>query len=503
MDVQQLKLLAGRIRGLLEQSGTSISHNQALDTAAALVGLRNWPEVQAFADHVAAADLDTAASSRLAYRLKKRHQLDFDAQQLLDALRPPFQRETAVAPTIWPGGPPAGVYLTTAADHISALMDAYEDATDGALVYAESAGGRADNCIDLGDYGLWSSGLDRVPSGTLLVVGPVELHQQSWSEAADRLNMACLHACNSGHRVAVLVDTETPQTLFHDVQLMVRSKNPEGDDLHAQISGEVSAEGELVPTRPFAEPPRAPSATIIGASVDGLPAPAREDLRRAFERRRTGLVMVGSSELKEHRAIELVEGVLALSDFAGPAARIRPRRRSTPAKDWMVPDAIKALPFLPSVQSAYSLGYRRMIVTTGYTDGELLTEYGSDVLFIAGTYGASVDDVFMDVVRMGGRDAEVHALEQLIGVVALTRLKTSRLSADLLDSYVHDGWRPRGADKFGEIVERLRGGRTRRAEDELEVLLASGKVTPSTVKKNLPRVQWVSEYLAQRSASTS
>ena len=31
MDVQQLKLLAGRIRGLLEHANVTVTHNQALD----------------------------------------------------------------------------------------------------------------------------------------------------------------------------------------------------------------------------------------------------------------------------------------------------------------------------------------------------------------------------------------------------------------------------------------------------------------------------------------
>ena len=50
MDIQQLKLMAGRVRGLLEQSKHTIGHNQSLDLIAALPGLRNWPEVQAFPD---------------------------------------------------------------------------------------------------------------------------------------------------------------------------------------------------------------------------------------------------------------------------------------------------------------------------------------------------------------------------------------------------------------------------------------------------------------------
>ena len=70
MDVQQLKLLAGRVRGLLEQSNHPLGHNQSLDLIAALPGLRSWPEVQAFPDRVASCTLDAASAGRLAFRLK-------------------------------------------------------------------------------------------------------------------------------------------------------------------------------------------------------------------------------------------------------------------------------------------------------------------------------------------------------------------------------------------------------------------------------------------------
>lgn len=54
MDIPQLKLLAGRVRGLLQQSSRPVGHSQSLDLIAALPGLRNWPEVMAFQDRVSA-----------------------------------------------------------------------------------------------------------------------------------------------------------------------------------------------------------------------------------------------------------------------------------------------------------------------------------------------------------------------------------------------------------------------------------------------------------------
>lgn len=186
MDTQQLKLMAAHIRGLLQRSDHPVGHNQALDLVAALPGLRNWPEVMAFPERVSATELDTTSTGRLAFRLNKRFGLDITAQSLLVTLSPET-RGTRRTPHIWPAGPIPGVYVTTSQAAIDALFEVYEDATDGALLYAERAGNGWASSIDLGDYGLWSSGLDRVPSGTLLVVGPLELDQQSWSDASERL----------------------------------------------------------------------------------------------------------------------------------------------------------------------------------------------------------------------------------------------------------------------------------------------------------------------------
>jgi hypothetical protein len=500
MDIQQLKLLSGRIRGLLEQSNHSVTHSQALDLSGALVGLRNWPEVQAFPSRVTAAELDLAATGRLSYRLRKRHDLELSAEELFSALRPPAEAgDIESMPQIWPSGPRPGVYVTTEQEHINALLAAYDEATDGGLVYAERAGNHWDSSIDLGENGLWSSGMERVPSGTLLVVGPLEMNQQAWEEAASRLESACLKAQAYGHRVAVLVHTDTPHTLFHDLDLMVRMKEPEGDDTHEALLGDITAEGELVLRAPFVEPLPQPVFRPSVAPLDPLPRQTVPLLRKALEARRTGLLILGSSEIQEHWAVDLVNAVLPLTDFAGPAARIKPRDRSTPAKDWNVPDALKALPFLPSIESAYSQGYRRMVVNPSYSDADLLLEYGSEVLFIAGGHGSSVDDLFLGGVRFSRYEKVAESVGLLVAILAVTRLKTGRLDIGLPDLYIPDGRVPGGKDKLESLLAMLHRDRVLRAEDELSELLDQKRVTPAAVKKAITRTKWVSDLLAQRS----
>ena len=79
--------------------------------------------------------------------------------------------------------------MSTSQAAIDALIDQYQEATDGAAFYAEQSGAKHGAAIDLGDSGLWPSGLERVASGTLIVLGPVELDQQSWIEASNRVEM--------------------------------------------------------------------------------------------------------------------------------------------------------------------------------------------------------------------------------------------------------------------------------------------------------------------------
>lgn len=82
---------------------------RSLDLIAALSGLRNWPEVVAFPDRVAATLLDTTSTGRLAFRLKKRLAVNISQQELLEALSPPAAASVRGTPNIWPAGLVPGV----------------------------------------------------------------------------------------------------------------------------------------------------------------------------------------------------------------------------------------------------------------------------------------------------------------------------------------------------------------------------------------------------------
>lgn len=500
MDVPQLKLLAGLVRGLLEQHNVPIGHSQSLDVIAALPGLRNWPEVMAFPDRVAATELNTTSTGRLAYRLKSRYKLELAPATLLKALVPPEVQKVELAPEVWPSGPRPGVYIATSQEAINALLAKYSDASDGALVYAERAGSDWEGSIDLDEQGLWSYGLQRVPSGTLLVLGPMHLNQRSWDDCASRLRMASIRALDSGHRVAVLMDTPTPENLLGDVQLAVDMRQEEGEDCVDALMGVVTEDGELLAQEPFAPALPWPTPVPNTATTDAIPAAVLPHLERALAGRSAGILVAGSSVIEEHWAIDLVTSLLAVTKDMGMACRIMPRDRSTPAKDFMVPEPVKALPFLPSVETAYNQGYRRMIVAPVYTDIELLDAYADDVLFICGSHGPDVAEALRSMTGTGFLGRGQKLMKHLIAVFSVAYLELKgKKSAQVSDMYVPSPENlPPGDDAYGEVMAAIRAARVLRWEDQVIPLLDSKAVSLAALKKEFRRCDELEEFLATR-----
>lgn len=422
--------------------------------------------------------------------------MELNAKDLLFALAPDGFGPSQSALQVWPGGPSPGVYITTSTQAISALLARYEEATDGGLVYAERAGNGWVGSIDLGEYGLWSSGIDRLPSGTLLVVGPIELDQQSWEDASKRVEMACLHALDSDHRVAVLVETPTPQTLCQDMALLVRSASEEPSDSDTALMGLVTEDGELQRRQPFAPPYPKPVPISANVDLDALPDSTREPLRRELARRTSGIVLFAASEIVEHTAYDQLVAGLALTEHAGPAARIMACHRGTPAKDWQVPEAIKALPFLPSVAVAYEQGYRRMVVDPLYSAGDVLLAY-DDVLFLGGTYGHDVRDVALRLISRSSRK-EREVLDRIVALLGVLQMPGKHGQVVASDLFVRGTLLgPSGTD-YDEFESFLQANRVVRWEDELAMLLDSGAVTVAGIKKTNPRNHYVTDFLASR-----
>lgn len=501
MDVPQLKLLAGLARGLLEQHNVSLGHAQSLELISALPGLRNWSEVMAFPDRVARCELALDSAARLANRMARKHGVTLTAAELLAALSPPKLKETATAqlPLIWPTGPNPGVYVTTNPEAILRLLEQYEDATDGELVYAERAGSQWEGSIDLGDYGLSSNGLSRVPSGTLIVVGPLELTQQEWENSADKVGWACLHAYGSGHRVAVLLDTASPDQLMKDVELLARRGLPEGSTAYEALAGVVSDDGELVEVQPFIQSRSQPQISVLPSSLDALPTSVIEPLKAAFRERQTGFLSFCTNAIQEHRCIEQIEAALALSPDIGPIARIKPRNRSTPEKDWMVPQSIQQLPFLPSIESAYGHGYRRLIVDPYYTRFEDMAQFMDEVLFVSGAHGLDVSGALIASGRGHVRDADEQVIEHLVALIGIGEIASKNGVVRFASMFVRPEDYERGTNPV-EAAEYVDAHRIIRWEDEVSVLLDKKLVSLAAAKDALRRTPGAEEFFKARAA---
>ena len=487
MDMPQLKLLAARVRGLLDQHDVAVGHNQSLDLVAALPGLRNWPEVMAFPDRVAACELTANTAGRLAHRLRSKHNVDFEAVDLVSALQPPqVAQETAPSvPDIWPTGPAPGVYVTTSQAAIDALLRQYDDATDGELVYAEAAGSQWESAIDLGDYGLSSNGLARVPSGTLIVVGPLELNQESWDDCAHKLDWACLRAVNYGHRVAVLLVTPTPDMLFKDVEVAVRSVTPPDSDWHNALTGIVTEDGQLVPRVPFVQMHRGPVVSTAHAPTTALSPSVVEQLNARLQERGTGILMLSSYLWTEHWGMEQIAAALPLTEFAGPVARIKSRHRGTPAKEWLVPDIVKEIPFLASVASAYAHGYRRIIVDPAYAEFSELLKYADEVLFLVGGHSLEVEDAILDVTRLRSFKTFDKVHEKLVACASVNPISQDGQTFLVSDMYVPGPRVLPDEANFEALTKHIRKRRVLRWEDELGALLEQGVLTPEGVRQTL------------------
>lgn len=487
MDVPQLKLLAGLVRGLLEQHDVPIGHSHSLDLIAALPGLRNWPEVNAFPDRVAACELNGGSAARLAHRLRSKHSLEFTAQDLVAALSPPDSSSAAgrYAPQIWPAGPIPGVYVTTSQEAINALLRKYEEATDGELVYAEAAASDWEGAIDLGEFGLSSKGLARVPSGTLLVVGPLRLDQESWEDSAHKLDWACMRSELDGHRVAVLIDTPQPDLMFRDIALAVQSVSPEDGDCNPGLTGIVTEDGELVRRTPFIQPVAAQVVSTAGAPTDALPPRVIELLALRLKQRSTGFLVLSSCVWKEHWGIEQIAAALPLTEEVGPVARIKARTRGTPAKDMMVPDVVKGLPGLTSIESAYAHGYRRMLVDSAYTDFGDLLKYADEVLFFVGAHSLEADEAFLETCRFRGFSNLDKVYERLVACVSASPISLGTGTVQLCDMFVPGTKAPPKGDDFDAIMKHVRKHRAIRWEGDLSRLLDEGTATPEEVRASL------------------
>lgn len=483
MDTQMLKVFAERIRAHLGQHQLHLKHGQALDLIAALPGLRNWPEVNAFPARVAAAEVDGDSTERLARRLSALYNITLTPDALAHVLTPDARM---LGLRIWPNGPVPGVYVTTSRDAVDAAIANYEAAAEGALLYAEDAGCSSDTGIDLGEHGLFSRGMDRLPSGTLVVVGPIALTQESWSDSRDRLNTAAGLAHTSSLRVVVLVDTPLPENLHSDIDLLLRPEDEGFDSEPVDVLGVVADTGELTVVQPFVGRRVSPLTTQAFTTTQKLPPVLEDALRKGVSQRPHGVIVLGVSPSDTPRR-GLLEAVLPLTEHAGPAVRIQPTFRSGYGKDETpLSPYFAGLAVFPSVESAYAHGFRRMVIESSFHGvSKAMAARAEDVCFILMAHSTEVAGAWMDT--MSCHQDWPDGLESIIAVLCMADIECKKGTFAVCDAFVAGGPpAPEGA-RVGTLMEHLDANRAVRWQDQLQPLLAERRVTMTQAKKALRR----------------
>lgn len=495
MDTQQLKVFAERLRAYLERRNLALKHGQTLDLIAAIPGLRNWPEVNAFPARVSAAQWDSYSADRLAKRIAKLHTLILPVDELHQALEP----VAANALKVWPDGPIPGVYVTTSQEAIDAVIAKYEAATDGALLYAEDAGRSSEAAIDLGESGLFSRGMERLPSGTLVVVGPLPLTQESWSDSKDRLNAAANLAYSSSLRVVVLLNTPVPENLHSDIDLLLRPDDQGLDSDPVDVLGVVTESGDLQVMRPFVQRRLAPPAAQHFRTNQRLPQVLENALRQAVAKRPYGVIVLGITPSDKPRTA-LLEAVLPLTEHAAPAVRIQPTFRSGYGKDdTPLSPHFEGLPIFPSIESAYAHGFRRMIIeSVHHGASKAMAAHVQDTCFLLTSYSTEVAGAWMDA--MPQRQDWPGGLESLIAVLCVADIEAKKEAFIVCDAFIAGAPPSPEGKRFGELIAHLEAHRVVRWQDQLDALLAAGKVTPAQAKKALHRHD-VDAHLASRKAA--
>ncbi|MEG3807003.1 hypothetical protein DBT53_004390, partial [Aerococcus mictus] len=495
MDTQKLKVFAERLRAYLERYNLTLKHGQTLDLIAAIPGLRNWPEVNAFPAQVSTARWDSHSADRLAKRIGKLHSLILPIDELQQGLEPIVANDL----NVWTDGPVPGVYVTTSQEGIDAAIAKYEAATNGALLYAEDAGRSSDAAIDLGEHGLFSHGMDRLPSGTLVVVGPLPLTQESWGDNKDRLNVAANLAYSSSLRFAVLVKTPLPENMHSDIDLLLRPDDEGLDSEPVDVLGVVTESGDLQVVQPFVQRRLTPPVAQHFTTNQRLPQVLDNALRQAVAKRSYGIIVLGITPSDKPRNA-LLEAVLPLTEHAGPAVRIQPTFRSGYGKDDTSPSPhFEGLPILPSIESAYAHGFRRMIIeSVHHGASKAMAAHVQDTCFLLTSYSTEVVGAWIDA--MPQHQDSPDGLEALIAVLCIANVEAEKETFIVCDAFVAGAPPLPKGERFDELIAHMESHRVIRWQDQLDALLFADKVTLAQAKKALRRHD-VDAHLASRKAA--
>lgn len=488
MEIEHLRQLAAPLREKLARHQRVLKHGHALDLLAAIAGLRNWPEVNAFPQRLAATHLDDAAAERLRSRIATKLGVDLPVDEVEELLH----AQGTPPPDLWPSGPKPGIYVCTEAAHAVAAVRRYLAGTGDALFYTDDVCWDSDSAMQIGEHGIFSRGISRLPTGTLLVSSKLEFTQENWDDLKGHLIAAC-NAASDGMRVILVCHTPNPPSLHRDLARLLRDEEPE-DFVDPTLVGVVSSTGEYQEVRPFVQTGalgRAPQSGDIPAPEHPLPDHVGRQLARALESKPTGWVIAGVHP--GQRDVYLgrkgaMAAVLPYVAHLGPAAMIVDNFRGSYGREESTPAALAALPHYPSVESAIEDGYRVIVFEWPSGDLQKLMALHTDkACFVVGATALSASDAV--VQRFADRELSP---EGLIAVVCRASITTDAGERELFDVFVHCD-APRNArirpdEWFTDVPVFIAKGRALRWEDQVHDLIERGVLSREALRKQFPRV---------------
>lgn len=414
MDTQQLKLYAERVRAALVRARCDIKHGQALDLIAALPGLRNWPEVMAFPDRVARAPLDDTAIARLVRRIQSMHRAAFTPQDLGRVLAAGEQGDVLEQLDVWRTGPSPGIYVTTSSQALNALIARYIGEVPDVAFFAEKAGRDAESAIELGKLGIYSKGLSLAPRGSLLVVGPLQLSEDSWDDCVGRLIAASNLVDERSMRVAVLVETCSPASLHQDLARMLLIEGDEAEFVDPTLQGVVTEDGRCERVVPFVAQRQRTSGPLAWAAAAPLPKLLGDTLSAALAFRKTGIFVAAQDPLLEP-IYGLMDSMLTVLAPLGPVAIIKTSAHQAFPDDKESAGQFRSLPVCPSIDVALAQGFRCLFVDAPLGLEKAMVRHARDACFLIHSHSGDVGGALFHSLGMGGfRQAETLEARELL-----------------------------------------------------------------------------------------
>lgn len=485
MVLEQLRLRAGSLRQFLAKRDFPLSHNQALDLLAAAPGLRSWPEVNAFQEKVASVELDLRAAGRLARRIATKGGPEVEEAELLRLLQ--AEGDTAAPDlAVWPDGPAPGIYVTADGDAATMAIQRYSEASGDSLFFTSGVGYFDGNAIELGETGIFSPGLSRAPSGTLLVMN-LAIGSDRWEELKSRMT-AAWNAANGSMRVLVVCSTPTPDSLYIDVSLLTHTEGEPGPGEPNWLFGIVTQDGQLLEQVPFApERPKVQSVAALPPAELTLPREVADHLDKTLKARNTGILVAGMlADVGENRPLEVVAAMLPRLLEIGPIGRI-PRHNAYDGHH-PVPEGVAMLPIFSSVESAIAAGCAVIVFDMAfYDETQEILECFDRALFIVGVKALSVGRGISNALSGIDNVENFHDFVTAAVCTGTVRGKDSKpMTWDMyvrVENLAADNAKRNKPREFEDMFD---AARVVRREDQIAQLLADGTVTEKSVRKDFP-----------------